>query len=395
MDAFTSAMFFMPTERRGSLAARVKVPRRWFAFLLDQGAGAMVFIDLLCNADTLMVLGTSTLAVLLYATYLPTLSANLTWTAVSFMLIFPLQSAVTEAFRRREGALTALMNFRATLTHVFLAHALWDWAGSESWYGRSEDNRPKDQGGHGVKKKPYADTPLSPQHTERVQKVLLRLVDAMEELLLVPRRGRPRQSKCACSRREREDIVEAELLGRRKVLQLLGRLPMAVEEMKAAGMPANEASRVNAWHQNLSVEFERLWGFKTYRTLTSLRAMARVTIAILPFFYAPYFLWIAGRRPDGTWNALGFATAFSGLISVLFASMLNLSHQTENPFRPDSLDTLWVREEMELCRAALRETVDGMALKAKWWEDLDFEWETAAAGARAEPGDIKTTHQEA
>lgn len=370
-------LFFKMNTRRGPLASYVQTPRLWMAFLLDEGAGLLIFLDFMWTPDSLIALATSVAAVLIYAKYCPYLAVNMTWTAVSFILLFPLQSAVTEAYRRREAALASVLTFRATMTNIFLGHAIWDFSG-DSWWGRREDNKPRDQGGGGMKKKPYAETPLHPDHTERVRHLLLRIADAMEELLLVPRRGRARMDMCPCSHRERDQVITAEMMGRDKVLQLLGRLHNAVEELKAAGMPGNEAARLNQYNYFLTTEFEKLWGFKTYRTLTAFRAFSRVTIFILPFFYAPYFIWIAGLQNPETASPerLVFAVCFASLISMLFAAILNLAVTLENPFRPGARDTVRVREEMDLCRRAINKA--NADHEETWFENLEFEWEVVA-----------------
>eukprot|EP00913_Durusdinium_trenchii_P032563 g30485.t1 len=145
--------------------------------LLDQFASVAVLLNLMASPDTIIAV----LSVLCFVHYLPNLHMNLTWTAVSFSLVFPLQTAIREAFKRREAALMALAEFRATATNVFLANQVWDWPGAESWWGRLEDNVPKDQGGRGVKKGACKDTPLHPRHADRVLDLMLRLMDAMQE----------------------------------------------------------------------------------------------------------------------------------------------------------------------------------------------------------------------
>ncbi|CAJ1362947.1 unnamed protein product [Effrenium voratum] len=360
---------------RGTLASSVWVPRQWLAMLLDQFGSGAVFAKLMASPDTVIVNITAVVSVLFYIRCVPELHMNLTWTAISFALAFPLQTAVREAYKRREAALMAIADFRATMMNVFLANQVWDWPGADGWYGRAEDNVPKEDGGHGKKKGSFKDTPLSHQHGDRVFNLLIRLVDALQELLLVPRRGRSRQEFCVCISPEKELVEEAELKGRIVALKLLSRLHRAVEDLKAAGMPANEASRINQYNMFLCRDFEKLWSYKTYRTPTTLRSVCRVSIQLMPFFFGPYYvhLVVDPKTDEVSRQRLIFACVFSCLISTILVALLNVATAMENPFRPETMDTIRVQEELHLCREALH--VVAHDIQEQWHERLEFEWE--------------------
>eukprot|EP00931_Biecheleriopsis_adriatica_P007194 TRINITY_DN108502_c0_g1_i1.p1 TRINITY_DN108502_c0_g1~~TRINITY_DN108502_c0_g1_i1.p1 ORF type:complete len:390 (+),score=59.21 TRINITY_DN108502_c0_g1_i1:163-1332(+) len=366
---------FKRFARRGALASSVWVPRSWLAACLDQCASAAVIVDLMFVPDTLIVNCSAICSMFLYRYCLPDLTMNLTWTAISFALLFPLQTSIREAYRRREQALMSISDFRGTMLNVFLANQLWDWPGGDTWWGRSEDNVPISQGGKGVKKGSFRDTPLSPLHSTRVYSLLLRLVDALQELLLVPRRGRSRQEYCRCLSPEKELVEAAETTGRQAVLRLLARLHKATEELKAAGMPANEASRINQYNLFLTRDFERLWSFKTYRTPTSLRSVSRFCIQAMPLFFGPYYLHIARDPATSEFSShrLAFALIFSCVVSTILVALLNVATMMENPFRPDCRDTIRVQEEFDLCR----DTLSALAADAEavWHERMEFEWE--------------------
>jgi len=300
------------------------------------------------------------------------LAVSLNWTAVSFMLAFPLQNAIKEAYKRRETALSALVDFRATALNVYMANAVWDWPGAETYNGREEDNRPREEGGFGMKKKP-CNVQLPLDHKEKVREVLLRLFEAVQEVLLVPRAGHARM-EYSCGYVELKQVEFALDKGRTEILRLLTRLHRAVEDLKAAGMPANEASRINQYNLFLARDFERLWAAKVYYTPIALRAMMRVMIQLLPFFYGPYWLYVA-RGTDGekTRGSLVFAVAFSCLISLLLIAMVNLEEQMENPFRHANRDSIRVKQEMDLARQAIRLADEDM--ESPWKSDIVFDWE--------------------
>ena len=112
------------------------------------------------------------------------------------------------------------------------------------------------------------------------------------------------------------------------------RVSRTIESMKARGMPGNEAARLNQYLWILQSRFEKLRRVKEYRTpqggcaadtcarihltyttlpfahsppharIQVVRSFARINILILPIFYAPYYLYIAGEgnSANGTGN---------------------------------------------------------------------------------------------
>ena len=288
-------------------------------------------------------------SVLLYHHFAPQTSTDLTWIAVTIMLVFPITNSISNAFQRREGAIFCLNEFRALLSNIYSAHTCWDWPGSTSWHGRGEDGISKNKGGTGEKVKGLL--PLDREHGEQVQLLMHAIVDSVQELLLVPRRGRMRNIHTPCGRSEMKQVVEAECKGRQEVIRLIGRLHRATESLKAAGMPANEASRIRAYVCRLTTNFEWLWSYKTYRTSVALRGMAHITTQLMPAFYGPYYLHIS--RGEGDESNLVFACCFACLNSLLLVGLQSLERLLENPFRDGATDNIRVKEEMRLCRETL------------------------------------------
>jgi len=329
-------------------------------------------VQLMCVPDTALALTSAWISVFVFEEYFADLSVNLSWTVVSFLLAFPLQNAIREAYRRRELALLALVELRATALNVFLANAAWDWPGAETYDGRAEDNVPKERGGGGVKKKP-CNVPMAPGHAERVEALLVRVLDAVQEFLLVPRAGHAR-NEFPCGQQELVEISMALDVARDNILRLLGRLHRATEALKAAGMPANEASRINQYNMILVKDFERLYAAKTYYTPIGMRAVMRVAIQLLPFFYGPYWLHVTrGDNGEKTWTSIFFACAFSSMVSLLLIAMVNLEEQMENPFRHDNRDTIRVKDEVLSAKRAIRQAAED--LRQAWHQKVTFEWE--------------------
>mmetsp|Transcript_130272 Transcript_130272/g.259852 ORF Transcript_130272/g.259852 Transcript_130272/m.259852 type:complete len:379 (-) Transcript_130272:157-1293(-) len=341
------------------LAAQICVPMMCCGAIQDFCASTLMLIDLMWVPDTLLVICSAIFSVLLFDLELNDYAANLSWTAVSFMLMFPLQNAIRSAYARRESAAIALSQFRALLVNIFVANARWDWPSNVGFDGRSETTKKK-------------GTPLSVEHTNQVHALMLQLCDVLQDLLLVPRTGKARHEFITRGRREKEQIEAAERKGREHLLKLMLRLCGASEDLKSAGMPAGEASRVNHFIMQLHEKFELLWNYKTYRTPISLRAMMRVLVQLLPLFYGPYWVHIAkGDSANLTAQGTVFAIFFSASVSLITIAMLVMELQMENPYQEGSRDCVHVREEIGFIREALQDALSDMS--STWHERLDIQ----------------------
>jgi len=327
----------------GGLGTQSHSPGMLSSSIQDFCASILMMFSMMWVPDTLLVLMTAVVSVLFFDFGFNTYAAALDWTAVNIMLMFPLQHGIQSAYARREHAVRALAEFRALLVSIFVANGRWDWPGSEGFNGRSERS---------VKK----GVPLCQTHAHRVRALMLQLCDVMQELLLLPRSGDARHEYWWRGREEKEQIQVAEKSGRKHALVLMQRLYGACEDLKAAGMPANEASRINAYVLQLQEQFESLWQFKTYRTPISLRAMMRVVVQILPIFYGPYWVNIAkGDSKTLTTTGILFAIFFSVSVSLITIAFIVMELQLENPYQDGNRDCVRVREEIELMRKALQE----------------------------------------
>ena len=247
MKSGRSEWFYFRYRTRGALGGSVLVPRTWWATVLDFAGAFKLLLQLIMIPDALSAVLISVASVLLYDRYGSKFSANMNWVAVSIMLVFPISNSITNAFKRREQAIAELCTFRTQVVNIFLAHAVWDWASSTGWYGRDELSTappaPPGQSDRRIKAKGLVE--LNRNHQARVKTLLLAIVDSLEELLLVPRRGRMRHMNGCCGTTEKDLVEKAETHGRDTVIRLIGQLLRATEELKAAGMPPNEAIRMN------------------------------------------------------------------------------------------------------------------------------------------------------
>ena len=219
---------------RGSLAETVGVPVWWFAILLDFLGACSLFIQLLAVPETFSACGGSILSILLYAQYGSELSSKLTWDAVSIILVFPITNGIKDAFIRREGAISQIAEFRSFMSNIFLAHACWDWPGTSGFCGKGEDGIAKENGGTGLKGRGLVALPA--EHLAHVRVLLHAILDSVQELLLVPRRGRMRHVHMPCGKEELQQVMRAEYHGRQHVIQLIQRLHRATESLKVLSL---------------------------------------------------------------------------------------------------------------------------------------------------------------
>ena len=95
------SLIYTYNAESGLLGREVRLLRPWAAVPVDFAASFVLLFDLLATPEALLAVVGSLLSVTLYHTYGASLSSNMSWTAVSFMLVFPLTNAIANAFARR------------------------------------------------------------------------------------------------------------------------------------------------------------------------------------------------------------------------------------------------------------------------------------------------------
>eukprot|EP01064_Diplonema_japonicum_P013925 TRINITY_DN21462_c0_g1_i2.p1 TRINITY_DN21462_c0_g1~~TRINITY_DN21462_c0_g1_i2.p1 ORF type:complete len:418 (+),score=46.92 TRINITY_DN21462_c0_g1_i2:572-1825(+) len=351
----------------------------FFDLGLDLWSAFAVFAKYVCSAETLLALTTSILSVLIYDRYGQHLSTDMSWTLISFTVIFPLTMSITQAFVRRDDALKSLASIRGLLCNIISAHLRWNWVGSDKMYnGRmvpttvqaldsTEEHR------------------IQQTHSIEAQNLILELCEAIRGYLLVPRKGRARHVYTSCGQEEGKWVEWAEEVGAEKVSKLIGRLHGATETLKSKGLPPNEASRINQYLYFLTREWETIRTLKEYRTPQAMRSFSRVTIQTLPMFYGPYFLHLS-KGDSMTEGNVGFACVFSGLITVFMCSLLLVQTSLENPFDTQSLDTVKIDVEIGRTRRLLLSLCD----------DVVYDWRSLPPDLSAQsPEELSFKHDDA
>jgi hypothetical protein len=241
------------------------------------------------------------------------LAANVSWAFISFAIIFPLTNSLNETFKRREHALAYLADVKAYLLSYYHAHRDWDWGEN----GRAG---------------------LPENHVANVRLVVASLVVDMRDVLTAPSTTRQVHFHTRWGREQRERIVEMSRDMNARISGYFDRMSLAVEELKYAGQPGNEAARMRQYVTFVMRAWENLKHIKRYRTPIATRAFARVYIFMHPIFWGPYYAYLvddmAGR--DASAGVVVATTAYACLLSVLTSlammGLFNVRYRMEDPF---------------------------------------------------------------
>lgn len=223
--------------------------------LLDYQAAWFVFWFHLITIDTVIYMVFAA-AITCAFRYIPggKFKVPISWNLFAFAVVFPITWNISTAYRRRDDALHRLGSIKALIFSLFAAHRDWNW---ENAQGRGKLN-PSDIG-----------------HVCEVSEELGSMVDHMTAFFLLPCVNKSRHLYTAAGRKVRQEvrpIWKTHLAG---VQASLNRLSVATERMKLAGMPANEAARINQYIMLIAERFNQLRYIKGYRTPEGIRSFAR------------------------------------------------------------------------------------------------------------------------
>lgn len=306
--------------------------------ILHMYSSAFIFIMYLFTLESVIVSAISAATTLFYCRTSiggHVFAGNLSWTFISFAVVFPLTYSIGEAFKRREEALRELAGLKATIYNVCLAHTDWSW-GTDPDKGR--DLLPK-------------------VFVENTKEIILGALQEMREGLahceykpdpwveaMVWVGGpelRALQHQASQLLRDRSFTVS----------KRFQQLSLAVENMKALGLPGPEASRIRQFAMIAQAHWEKLCMIKNYRTPQATRAFARIYILLHPFFFGPYYAYVAGSlAPRGSSHTDEyFAMALSILTSLAMVGLFNVRYALEDPFNEEQglLDAIHLQSEFD------------------------------------------------
>lgn len=247
------------------------------------------------------------------------------------------------------------LSAKALFANILLANALWNW------------------GDNGRQKLPG-------DHAKKTKKLLVSVLRDICTILLLPTltRGRHRLTMHGRQVASRyEHIVENLQL---QIMTAFKRLHEQVEVMKEAGLPANEASRINQYHWLLQARLEKLQNIKVrhcdswnnllyagcwltlivlvalspkfYRTPQATRSFTRLFILVLPIFYGPYYVYLM-RGDEYQSTSFAFCLVLSTMTSLTMIGIFNVEIAMEDPFAGGGMDGIRVREVFQLVHGML------------------------------------------
>lgn len=275
---------------------------------------------------------------------------------------------------------------RANVLSTYMAHRDWDWPAKGAM-----------SGGRAL---------LPSGHVGQARVILVALTRAQCELLTAPTVGRARHVFTALGRRKRDAVNAQKGVVLARISALFAQLSCAAEELKAAGMPSNEAARIRQYTNMILGHWEQLRALKRYRTLQTTRTFARLIILVHPFIMGPYYCYgacfvlaetrlpftqltrvsrLTGFRlavsgygqagpilPTAAAHAsYGFALALALVTTVALSALFNIRWAIEDPF-VGPLDVLDVRKDMG-------ETIHSLQITCRGGVLFDNDGDAAAA----------------
>jgi hypothetical protein len=242
--------------------------------------------------------------------------------------------SLSEAFRRREKALSALAQLKASLVALLQGARDWDWPAGGAFKG-------------GRAALPHA-------FTRDARATLLRLTEQQAAFLLAPISSRTRHALSASGQAERAAAARTSRALDGDIASHFDDISAFVEVMKASGLPGNEASRLRAFAAVAASEWEALRALKRYRTPQTIRAFARIYTLLHPGFMAPYYAHVAGTVSDNAGVSLAFALGLGCATSLCLSALFSTRYRLEDPFASGEADAVDVRAEFEHLGRALR-----------------------------------------
>lgn len=252
---------------------------------------------------------------------------NLNWTMLSIALVFPLTMTLTETFRRREAAVTHLMNLRTNIISLFVAHKDWD-------FYTIPDRRPEEKslsGRNDLNSRESAR--LSSNHVSELRCVLCRFIDMTFTVLSAPRVSQARHFYTKDGREQRNHVKKIQDTLDDSIIVLYHEISAFGEKFKEAGLPAGEKSRLTAFENSVISSYFQLRALKNYRSPMGLRAYARLFTILTPLVFGPYY----GLLAEST--SLSWSICFSIITTSAMQGLFNIRHELEDPFSGDLKDS--------------------------------------------------------
>jgi predicted membrane chloride channel (bestrophin family) len=207
------------------------------------------------------------------------LLADIPVSLIGLAVVFPIVFSINAAYKRREEALKFFSGLKGHAVALYYAHR--DWVPAEGG-GESE-------------------------HAGRVRETLEGTLVAIREDL--GNKGRTQGSL-------------------ERVFGAFSKISSSHEQLREAGVAANEISRINQYLSKMMIDFERMRNIAHYRTPIALRAYSRVFLNLFPIAFGPYFAHLCDKSE--TFPYVGYMVAV--LYSLVLVTLDNLQEDLEDPY---------------------------------------------------------------
>ena len=156
----------------------------------------------------------------------------MSWVLLSFAVITPLSSSIAMAFARRDAGLNHMATIKASLVHIYSAHACWDWSKA----GKNGRDPEYDWF----------------NHCEALLEAAIQLSHELSRLLKLPTSSRARHRVTSWGRREAAMSDQLMTQLHLSISDHLWKMTELCEDFKFQGLPPNEATRIRQWERFVS-----------------------------------------------------------------------------------------------------------------------------------------------
>uniref|UniRef100_A0A7S4EV56 Uncharacterized protein n=1 Tax=Chrysotila carterae TaxID=13221 RepID=A0A7S4EV56_CHRCT len=288
--------------------------------LADAVASFGVAAQLLVRWETVLLLLTSAAIVLVFWGLSEAIDdfdesieqVNLSFAWVAFVITFPLASAISASFDRRENALTLIGQLRAALISVSEGACSWKLPAHDG------DGGPVSEVANGKVVAIHALAALKP----------------MEAYLLSPTVSRARHFQFSCYTVDRTWVTAYQRTCQAEIDARLFETERAIDALSFAprSLAVQEVSRLYQYLQAVRSSWHQLRCIKDYRQPLGLRTFSRLIIFGLPLFYGPQLF----DSTSSNWM-LGLPLCIG--TQLLFAGLFAIQRVLEDPFISEEDDS--------------------------------------------------------
>lgn len=331
-----------------------KRSKKWYWRIADTVmnilAAVYIYLASICGFEAILVITNTVIATYYFCYFAEDYAVKLDFAFLSMAVVFPLTFLIQSTFSRRDAALSRLADFKSAVLSSVLFEFSVDWA--------TKDGDPV--GGR-------AQLPL--QFNKNVLRDYDELLQLVYEYLSMPVVTHARHVVFFHKRAKVKHVhaLQNDLL--KQINDNMFDLMMHTEEMRSAGFPTGEASRLDQYHQYLQQRFEQLRILKYYRSPQATRSFGRAYIFVLPWLCGPYFAWVYES------TSYVYSIVLAVFTFLILLGLLNTQQGLEDPFVADvrswtpGIDSVKLDYELSVALQAICQYYANAELHRMWAMD--------------------------